>query len=168
MDGTCGFGGEESAGAAFLRKDGAVWTTDKDGIIMALLSAEITAATGRDPAEHYEALTGMFGTPFYERVDLPASPEQKAAVGKLSPDDLSVNEIAGEKILARLTSAPANNASIGGLKVVTENGWFAVRPSGTENVLKVYAESFRGRAHLERIQDEARRVIEEACRKSGE
>ncbi len=167
MEGTCGFGGEESAGAAFLRKDGTVWTTDKDGIIMALLSAEITAVTGRDPAWHYDYLTGMFGTPLYERVDLPASPGQKAAVEKLSPDDLSVDEIAGEKILAKLTRAPANNASIGGLKVVTENGWFAVRPSGTENVLKVYAESFRGRAHLEKIQDEARRVIEEACGKPG-
>jgi phosphoglucomutase len=167
LEGTCAFGGEESAGAAILRKDGTVWTTDKDGIIMALLSAEITAGTGRDPAEHYEYLTGMFGTPLYERMDMPASPGQKMAVEKLSPDDLSVNEIAGEKILARLTRAPANNASIGGLKVVTENGWFAVRPSGTENVLKVYTESFRGRAHLEKIQDEARHVIEEACRKAG-
>ncbi len=166
MEGSCAFGGEESAGAAFLRKDGTVWTTDKDGIIMDLLSAEITAGTGRDPAEHYKNLTGMFGAPLYERVDLPASPGQKMAVEKLSPDDLSVDEIAGEEILARLTRAPANNASIGGLKVVTENGWFAVRPSGTENVLKVYTESFRDRAHLEKIQDDARHIIEEACRKA--
>jgi len=167
MEGTCAFGGEESAGAAFLRKNGTVWTTDKDGIIMDLLSAEITAGTGRDPAEHYKNLTGMFGAPLYERVDMPASPGQKMAVEKLSPDDLSVDEIAGEKILAKLTRAPANNASIGGLKVVTENGWFAVRPSGTENVLKVYTESFRDRAHLEKIQDDARHIIEEACRKAG-
>jgi phosphoglucomutase len=167
MEGSCAFGGEESAGAAFLRKDGTVWTTDKDGIIMGLLSAEITARTGRDPSEHYRNLTGMFGDPLYERMDMPASPGQKMAVEKLSPDDIAVDEVAGEKILARLTRAPANNASIGGLKVVTENGWFAVRPSGTENVLKVYTESFRGRAHLERIQDEARHMIEEAYRKAG-
>ncbi|MBP1720780.1 MAG: phosphoglucomutase, alpha-D-glucose phosphate-specific, partial [Deltaproteobacteria bacterium] len=160
MEGTCAFCGEESAGAAFLRKNGTVWTTDKDGIIMDLLSAEMTAGTGRDPAEHYKNLTGMFGAPLYERVDMPASPGQKMAVEKLSPDDLSVDEIAGEKILAKLTRAPANNASIGGLKVVTENGWFAVRPSGTENVLKVYTESFRDRAHLEKIQDDARHIIE--------
>jgi phosphoglucomutase len=167
MEGTCAFGGEESAGAAFLRKDGTVWTTDKDGIIMDLLSAEITAKTGRDPAEHYKNLTVMFGDPLYERMDMPASPGQKMAVEKLSPDDVAVDEIAGEKIIARLTRAPANNAPIGGLKIVTENGWFAVRPSGTEDVLKVYTESFRDRAHLEKIQYEARHMIEEACRKAG-
>ncbi|MCX5833756.1 MAG: phosphoglucomutase (alpha-D-glucose-1,6-bisphosphate-dependent) [Deltaproteobacteria bacterium] len=167
MEGTCAFGGEESAGAAFLRKDGTVWTTDKDGIIMGLLSAEITARTGRDPAEHYRQLTGMFGDPLYERMDMPASPGQKMAVGKLSPDDIVMDEVAGEKIIARLTRAPANNALIGGLKVVTENGWFAVRPSGTENVIKIYTESFRDRAHLEKIQGEVLHIIEEACRKAG-
>lgn len=166
-EGVCAFGGEESAGAAFLRKDGTVWTTDKDGILMGLLAAEITAATGKDPAEHYRDLTGMFGDSLYERLDIPASPEQKKAVEKLAPGDIRTGEVAGEPILARMTKAPANDAPIGGLKVVTENGWFALRPSGTENVLKVYTESFRDRGHLERIQAEARHVIEEACRKAG-
>jgi phosphoglucomutase len=150
-----------------LRKDGTVWTTDKDGILMGLLAAEITAATGKDPAEHYRDLAGMFGDSLYERVDIPASPEQKRAIETLSPDDITIREVAGEPILARLTKAPANDASIGGLKVVTENGWFALRPSGTENVLKVYTESFRDRSHLERIQAEARHIIEDAYRKAG-
>jgi phosphoglucomutase len=167
MEGSCAFAGEESAGAAFLRKDGTVWTTDKDGILMGLLAAEITAATGKDPAEHYRDLAGMFGDSLYERVDIPASPGQKRAVETLSPDDIAVREIAGEPILARLTKAPANDASIGGLKVVTENGWIALRPSGTENILKVYTESFRDRGHLERIQAEARHIIEDAYRKAG-
>jgi phosphoglucomutase len=166
-EGSCAFGGEESAGAAFLRKDGTVWTTDKDGILMGLLAAEIIAATGKDPAEHYRDLTGMFGDSLYERVDIPASPEQKRAVERLSPDDIPIREVAGEPILARLTKAPANDASIGGLKVVTENGWFALRPSGTENVLKLYTESFRDRGHLERIQAEAQHKIEDAYRKTG-
>jgi phosphoglucomutase len=166
-EGSCAFGGEESAGASFLRKDGTVWTTDKDGILMGLLAAEITAATGKDPAEHYRDLARMFGDSLYERADIPASPEQKRAVERLSPDDITIREVAGEPILARLTKAPANDASIGGLKVVTENGWFALRPSGTENVLKVYTESFRDRSHLERIQAEARHIIEDAYRKAG-
>ncbi len=167
QEGSLAFGGEESAGASFLRKDGTVWTTDKDGIVMGLLAAEITAATGRDPAEHYRDLAGMFGESLYERVDIPASPEQKKALEKLAPGDVTVREIAGERIVAVLTKAPANDAPIGGLKVVTESGWFAVRPSGTEDVLKVYAESFRDRDHLERIKAEARHMIEETCRKAG-
>jgi len=159
LDGSYGFGGEESAGASFLRKDGTVWTTDKDGIIMNLLAAEITARTGRDPAEHYRDLTERFGTPVYERMDAPASPAEKAVLAKLSPEQVTATELAGEAITARLTRAPGNDAAIGGLKVVTENGWFAARPSGTEDIYKIYAESFRGQEHLKHIQQQAREIV---------
>ncbi len=166
LDGSYGFGGEESAGASFLRKDGTVWTTDKDGIIMNLLAAEITARTGEDPGALYERLVGIFGNPIYERIDAPATPEQKALLEKLSPDDVTALSLAGEKITGKLTKAPGNGASIGGLKVTTKNGWFAARPSGTENVYKIYAESFKGKSHLHRIEEEAvtmvRRVFEKA------
>ena len=157
--GAFGFGGEESAGASFLRRDGKVWTTDKDGIIMGLLAAEILARTGRDPGEIYRELTEKFGAPVYERIDAPATPEQKAVLLKLSPAQLHASEFAGEKIEAMLTTAPGNGAPIGGLKVVTANGWFAARPSGTESVYKLYAESFLGEGHLRRIQKEARELI---------
>ena len=159
IDGSLGFGGEESAGASFLRRDGRAWSTDKDGLIMGLLAAEITAITGRDPGELYASLTSRFGSPAYERIDAPATPEQKAVLSRLDPDRVRAAELAGEPILARLTVAPGNGAAIGGLKVVTENGWFAARPSGTEHVYKLYAESFRGVEHLRRIQDEAREII---------
>lgn len=162
LDGSLGFGGEESAGASFLRRDGAVWTTDKDGILLALLAAEITAVTGRDPAEHYRELEARHGSPVYERVDAPASAAQKAVLKKLSPDVLTAEELAGERIVARLTRAPGNGAPIGGLKVVAENGWFAARPSGTEDVYKIYAESFRGEVHLRQIQREAREIVDAA------
>jgi phosphoglucomutase len=159
---TLGFGGEESAGAACLRRDGSVWTTDKDGIVLGLLAAEMTAVTGRDPGELYRELTVELGDPAYERIDAPATPEQKAILKRLSPEQVSASELAGEKITAMLTRAPGNDAPIGGLKVVTENGWFAARPSGTEEVYKLYAESFRGRDHLHRIQAEARAIVEAA------
>jgi phosphoglucomutase len=159
LDGSLGFGGEESAGASFLAKDGSAWSTDKDGLIMGLLSAEITAKLGKDPGERYRELTAQFGDPVYERIDAPASPAEKAILQKLSPDKISATELAGEKIEAMLTTAPGNGAAIGGLKVVTKNGWFAARPSGTEDVYKIYAESFIGKDHLRRIQDEARAVI---------
>lgn len=159
LDGSYVFGGEESAGASFLRRDGAVWTTDKDGFIMDLLAAEITAVTGRDPGEHYRALEAQFGSPVYERIDAPATPAQKQALANLSPDQIQATELAGEPILARLTHAPGNGAAIGGLKVVTENGWFAARPSGTEDIYKIYAESFLGPDHLARIQAEARALV---------
>ncbi|PYP77679.1 MAG: phosphoglucomutase, alpha-D-glucose phosphate-specific [Gemmatimonadetes bacterium] len=162
IDGSLGFGGEESAGASFLRRDGRAWSTDKDGLIMGLLAAEITAVTGRDPGELYAALTERFGAPAYERIDAPASPEQKSVLSRLTPEGVRASELAGEAIIARLTSAPGNGASIGGLKIVTENGWFAARPSGTENVYKLYAESFKGTDHLRRIQDEARQIISDA------
>ena len=154
-----GFGGEESAGASFLRRDGTVWTTDKDGIILGLLSAEMTAVTGRDPGELYRALTAELGECFYERIDAPATPEQKTRLGKLSPSQITTAELAGERITSLLTTAPGNNAPIGGLKVITPGGWFAARPSGTEDVYKLYAESFKGRDHLRRIQEEAQAVI---------
>ena len=160
--GEYGFGGEESAGASFLRKDRTVWTTDKDGILLALLAAEITAATGTDPGEHYRALTERFGAPVYERIDAPATPAQKAVLEQLSPDQVTAVELAGEPIVSRLTHAPGNGAAIGGLKVVAENGWFAARPSGTEDVYKIYAESFLGEAHLRRIQAEARQIVADA------
>jgi phosphoglucomutase len=159
LDGSLGFGGEESAGASFLAKDGSAWSTDKDGLIMGLLSAEITAKLGKDPGERYRELTVQFGDPVYERIDAPASAEEKAILQKLSPDKISATELAGEKIVAMLTTAPGNGAAIGGLKVVTKNGWFAARPSGTEDVYKIYAESFIGKEHLRKIQDEARAVI---------
>jgi phosphoglucomutase len=160
LDGSYGFGGEESAGASFLREDGTVWTTDKDGIILDLLAAEITARTGRDPGHHYALLEERFGSPVYARTDTPATSAQKAALAKLSPDLVKADELAGEPITAKLTHA--NNEPIGGLKVATENGWFAARPSGTEDIYKLYAESFLGPKHLEQIQDEARNLIEAA------
>ncbi|MGE0681936.1 MAG: phosphoglucomutase (alpha-D-glucose-1,6-bisphosphate-dependent) [Candidatus Binatia bacterium] len=159
LDGSFGFGGEESAGASFLRIDGSVWTTDKDGLILGLLAGEMTAKTGKDPGMLYQDLTHEFGEPVYERIDAPATTEQKAMLQKLSPQQLRATELAGEKILATLTTAPGNGAAIGGLKVVTENGWFAARPSGTEDVYKIYAESFHGEAHLRHIQEEAQALI---------
>ncbi len=162
LNGSYGFGGEESAGAAFLRKDGTVWTTDKDGIIMDLLACEITARLGRDPGKIYEELKDKFGDPVYERIDAPATTEQKAVLKGLSPDMVTATHLAGEPIIAKLTHAPGNNAPIGGLKVVAENGWFAARPSGTEEIYKVYAESFKGKAHLERIQEEALDMVNAA------
>jgi len=157
--GTIFFGGEESAGASFLRKDGTVWSTDKDGIIMNLLAAEITAKTGRDPGEHYKDMVKKFGEPIYARIDAPATPEQKAILKKLSPEDVKEETLAGEPIKAILTNAPGNNAPIGGLKIVAENGWFALRPSGTEDIYKIYAESFIDEAHLVRIQEEAKAMV---------
>ncbi len=162
FDGSLVFGGEESAGASFLRKDGTVWTTDKDGMIMDLLAAEITATTGRDPGEHYRDLTKEFGTPCYTRIDAAATPEQKARLGKLSPEAVTESDLAGEPIVARLTRAPGNDAPIGGLKVVAKSGWFAARPSGTENIYKIYAESFRGEAHLTEIVAEAQAMVTRA------
>jgi phosphoglucomutase len=159
IDGSYGFGGEESAGASFLRKNGSVWTTDKDGIIMDLLAAEILAKTDRDPGEIYKTLEEKFGSPVYERIDAPASKAQKDILKNLSQDQVKANELAGEVILQKLTHAPGNNAAIGGLKVVTENGWFAARPSGTEDIYKIYAESFKGKAHLQQIQVEAKNLV---------
>jgi phosphoglucomutase len=159
LSGALGFGGEESAGASFLRRDGTPWTTDKDGIVMGLLAVEILARTGRDPGECYRDLAARFGDPVYERIDAPATPEQKAVLQNLSPAQLHAAEFAGEKIVATLTTAPGNGAPIGGLKVVTANGWFAARPSGTESVYKLYAESFLGESHLRRIQKEAQELI---------
>jgi phosphoglucomutase len=159
LDGSVAFGGEESAGASFLQRDGSVWTTDKDGIILALLASEITAVTGQTPSEHYRGLTDRYGTPAYARIDTAATREQKAALAKLSPEQVPASELAGEKIIAALTTAPGNGASIGGLKVVTESGWFAARPSGTEDVYKLYAESFRGPDHLAAIQEQAREIV---------
>jgi len=171
LDGSYGFGGEESAGASFLRLDGSVWTTDKDGIIMDLLAAEITAVTGRDPGEHYRALTARFGDPVYERMDAAANAAQKAVLADLSPEQVEAKELAGEPIVARLTRAPGNGvakgAAIGGLKVVAKNGWFAARPSGTEEIYKIYAESFRGAAHLRAIQEEAQAIVAAAFRAAG-
>ena len=167
IDGSYGFGGEESAGASFLRRNGTVWTTDKDGIIMDLLAAEITATTQRDPGEHYKELQNQFGDPVYERIDAPASREQKAVLGKLTSDMVEASELAGERIISKLTHAPGNNAAIGGLKVVTENGWFAARPSGTEDIYKIYAESFIGMEHLKKIQDEAQAMVAAAFKTAG-
>jgi phosphoglucomutase len=167
IDGSLGFGGEESAGASFLRKDGTVWTTDKDGILLNLLAAEITATTGRDPGECYQSLTTQFGAPIYERIDAPATPEQKAALKKMSESDVDASSLAGEPITQVLTKAPDNNAPIGGLKVTTENGWFAARPSGTEEVYKIYAESFLGREHLASIQREAKNLVGHVFDKSA-
>jgi phosphoglucomutase len=162
LDGSCGFGGEESAGASFLQMDGGVWTTDKDGLILDLLAAEITAKTGKDPDAHYEELRGTFGTSFYTRVDAPATPAEKAALKKLDPAAVQAQAMAGEPIVAKLTRAPGNDAPIGGLKVATKNGWFAARPSGTENVYKIYAESMTSAAHLDAILQEAREIVAHA------
>lgn len=162
LDGSLGFGGEESAGASFLRRDGTVWATDKDGIIMDLLAVELMARTGRDPSELYKDLTRELGAPVYERIDAPATAEQKAVLLKLSPGDVKASELAGDPIQAMFTTAPGNGAAIGGLKVVTAHGWFAARPSGTEEVYKLYAESFRGSEHLRRIQEEAQALISRA------
>jgi phosphoglucomutase len=167
VDGSYCFGGEESAGASFLRLDGTVWTTDKDGPIMDLLAAEITARTGKDPGEHYRELTAEFGTPYYTRIDAPASPEQKSKLQKLSPEAVKESDLAGEPIAAKLTRAPGNNAPIGGLKVVAKSGWFAARPSGTENIYKIYAESFRSEQHLNSIVTEAQEIVNNALRSSA-
>lgn len=159
FDGSCCFGGEESAGASFLRRDGSVWTTDKDGLILGLLAAEITARTGKDPGQHFAELTAQFGTPYSTRIDAPATPAQKNALKKLSPEAVTATELAGEPILAKLTRAPGNDAALGGLKVVTKNGWFAARPSGTENIYKIYAESFTSPAHLNAIVEQAQPIV---------
>jgi phosphoglucomutase len=164
LDGSFCFGGEESAGASFLRRDGTVWTTDKDGLIMNLLAAEITARTGKDPGEHYRELAAEFGTPYYSRIDAAATPEQKARLGRLSPEAVTAATLAGEPITAKLTQAPGNGASIGGLKVVAANGWFAARPSGTENIYKIYAESFKDERHLQAIVNEAQEIVDSALR----
>jgi phosphoglucomutase len=166
-NGSYGFGGEESAGASFLRKDGTVWSTDKDGIILSLLAAEITAVSGRDPARHYQDLVAKFGDPVYARIDAEATPAQKAILGKLSPEQISADTLAGEPITAKLTNAPGNGAGIGGLKVTTENGWFAARPSGTEDIYKIYAESFKGEEHLRQIQDQAKGIVADVFKAAG-
>jgi phosphoglucomutase len=162
FDGSFCFGGEESAGASFLRRDGTVWTTDKDGLIMNLLAAEITARTGKDPGEHYRELTAEFGNPLYTRIDAAATPEQKEKLAKLSPEAVTASTLAGDPITAKLTQAPGNNASIGGLKVITANGWFAARPSGTENIYKIYAESFKNEDHLQALVNEAQEMVDKA------
>jgi phosphoglucomutase len=159
FDGSCCFGGEESAGASFLRRDGTVWSTDKDGLILGLLSAEITARTGKDPGQHYQELTAEFGTPYYTRIDAPATPEQKNLLKKLSPESVTATELAGEPITTKLTRAPGNDASIGGLKVVSASGWFAARPSGTENIYKLYAESLKSADHLAAIVEQAQEIV---------
>jgi phosphoglucomutase len=167
FDGSVCFGGEESAGASFLQQDGAVWTTDKDGLILDLLAAEITARTGKDPGAHYQALTAEFGAPLYTRIDAPATPDQKARLGKLSPESVTARDLAGEPIQARLTRAPGNDAPIGGLKVVARSGWFAARPSGTENLYKIYAESFKDEGHLQAIVREAQEIVARALVAAG-
>ena len=164
IDGSLGFGGEESSGATFLRRDGTVWTTDKDGLVPNLLAAEITARTGKDPGEHYQALTAEFGTSYYTRIDAPATPEQKALLEKLSPEAVATASLAGEPIITKLTRAPGNGAPIGGLKVLTDNGWFAARPSGTENIYKIYAESFKSQNHLDAIVSEAQEIVNDALK----
>jgi len=167
VDGSYGFGGEESAGASFLRKNGKVWTTDKDGIIMDLLACEITARSGKDPAEHYRELEDQFGRAYYARIDAPASSVQKAVLSKLSPELVTAQELAGEPVTAKLIRAPGNNAEIRGLKVITQNGWFAARPSGTEDIYKIYAESFLDERHLQRIQEEAVAIVGAAFAAAG-
>jgi phosphoglucomutase len=159
FDGSYCFGGEESAGASFLRRDGTVWTTDKDGPIMDLLAAEITAVTGKDPGEHYQELTAQFGTSYYTRIDAAATPDQKSRLLKLSPEAVKADTMAGEPIVAKLTRAPGNNAPVGGLKVTTANAWFAARPSGTEDIYKIYAESFTSQAHLNAVVAEAQQIV---------
>jgi len=166
LGGSLGFGGEESAGASFLRQGGTVWTSDKDGLILGLLAAEITARTGRDPGEHYNDLRDRFGSPVYERADVPATAEERAVLKSLSAERVAAKELAGEAIVAKLTRAPGNDEPIGGLKVVTKNGWFAVRPSGTENLYKIYAESFAGAEHLRQLQVEAREIVAAALQAS--
>jgi phosphoglucomutase len=162
VGGSFGFAGEESAGASFLRRDGSVWTTDKDGIILGLLAAEITAKTGRDPSQSFDELTEELGKPFYERIDAPANSEQKKVLKSLTGEKLAMKELAGEPVRTALTAAPGNKQSFGGIKVVADNGWFAARPSGTEDVYKIYAESFRSEAHLRQIQQEAQSAITRA------
>jgi phosphoglucomutase len=164
LDGSICFGGEESAGASFLRQNGRAWTTDKDGIAMNLLAAEITAVTGRDPGEHFESLVARFGRPYYKRIDAPATPEQKEKLKRLDPSAVKAGELAGEPIEAALTRAPGNGAPIGGLKIVARSGWFAARPSGTENIYKIYAESFKSEEHLELIIVEAQQIVANALR----
>ncbi len=159
LDGSVGFGGEESAGASFLRKDGTVWTTDKDGLLLALLASEITVNTGKTPSQHYADLVNRHGDPVYARIDAPATREQKAVLAKLSPEQVTATELAGEPITATLTEAPGNSAAIGGLKVTTESAWFAARPSGTEDVYKIYAESYRGPEHLAQVQQAAKDLV---------
>jgi phosphoglucomutase len=167
LAGRLGFGGEESAGSSFLRRDGSVWTTDKDGIIACLLSAEITARTGKDPGEIYRELTRDLGDPVYERIDAPATPEQKAALAKLSPSDIQATEVAGQPILKILTTAPGDGNPIGGIKVIATDGWFAARPSGTEEIYKIYAESFLSQDHLRKIQEEAQSIVSETLSQSA-
>ena len=167
IDGSLGFGGEESAGASFLRMNGEVWTTDKDGIIMDLLSAEITARTGKNPAELYKTLEDQFGNPVYDRTDAAATLEEKNVLKNLDPTVIKEDSLAGEKIIAKLTRAPGNDAPIGGLKVMTENGWFAARPSGTESIYKIYAESFLGNDHLQKVKEEAQAIVNNAFRAAG-
>ena len=164
FDGSCCFGGEESAGASFLRRDGTVWSTDKDGLIMDLLAAEMTARTGKDPGEHFRLLAEEFGMPYYTRIDAAATLEQKAKLSKLSPESVKESTLAGEPITAKLTRAPGNNAAIGGLKVASASGWFAARPSGTENIYKIYAESFKSESHLEAIVEEAQQIVNNALK----
>jgi phosphoglucomutase len=164
LDGSVGFGGEESAGASFLRRDGSVWTTDKDGLLLALLASEIQAVTGKSPSQLHAEMTARFGASAYARIDAAATREEKAALGRLSPEAVTATELAGEPITAKLTRAPGNDAAIGGLKVTTENAWFAARPSGTEDVYKVYAESFRGPEHLAQVQEEAKAVVSAALK----
>jgi phosphoglucomutase len=166
LEGLICFAGEESAGGSFLRMDGSVWVTDKDGILLSLLSAEITARTGKDPGKHYEELTEKFGAPFYTRIDGPVTPEQKRLLKGLTPEAVEAKALAGEPILAILTRAPGNDASFGGLKVVARDGWFAVRPSGTEDVYKLYAESFKGQSHLEAILQEAQQIVRKTLNKT--
>jgi phosphoglucomutase len=167
LAGRLGFAGEESAGSSFLQRDGGVWTTDKDGIIPCLLSAEITARVGRDPGEIYRELTRNLGDPVYERIDAPATTEQKAALERLSPADIQITELAGEKVQQILTSAPGDGNSIGGIKVIAKDGWFAARPSGTEEIYKIYAESFLGEDHLRGIQQEAQTIVSKALTRGG-
>jgi phosphoglucomutase len=164
VTGSLGFGGEESAGASFLRRDGSVWTTDKDGIILGLLAAEMSAVTGKDPGELYGDLASKYGEPAYARIDAPATPEQKKILAGLTAKDITASKLAGEKIVSILTTAPGTNDPIGGVKVITEAGWFAARPSGTENVYKLYAESFKGVDHLKRIQSEAQEIVQRALK----